>query len=214
MRKKKSPSGVELRKEPKQQRSRQTYQVILQGAAQILRRDGFQKFSTNKVAEESGVSIGSLYQYFPSKEAIVAALIDLQFENEYANMKESLENESPNTAAKEVIKQVISAYFNVSQEELAFRGTLIELVSTVDRAQVAISFHRSMAGMILKHLRDKFKVPVKCLDEETTLFMLTYMLKASAISSVDENLKSINIEVLITEISELCLRLLRIPTDS
>jgi len=210
MSKRKSVSGVEPRKEPKQQRSRQTYQVILQGAAKILRRDGFQKFSTNKVAEESGVSIGSLYQYFPSKEAIIAALIDQLFEGEYARMKEGLENESPNTAARDVIRQMLSAYFNVNFEDLSFRRSLIELVSTVDKAQVAISFHRSMAEMMLKYIRTNFKA-ANDVDQETVLFMLTYMLKASAISSIDENLKNIDKEFLITETTEMWLRLLRIP---
>ncbi|RYZ83874.1 MAG: TetR/AcrR family transcriptional regulator, partial [Proteobacteria bacterium] len=202
MSKRKSGSGVEPRKEPKQQRSRQTYQVILQGAAQILRRDGFQKFSTNKVAEESGVSIGSLYQYFPSKEAIVAALIDQLFEGEYARMKTGLENESPNTAARDVIRQMLSAYFNINFDDMAFRRALIELVSTVDKAQVAISFHRSMAEMMLKYIHTHFS-PAVDQDQETVLFMLTYMLKASAISSIDGNLQNVDKEFLINESTDM-----------
>src|SRR5882672_3979168 len=64
------------RKMPKQQRSKETVDVILAATARILVKEGFDKASTNRIAETAGVSIGSLYQYFPSKEALVAAVID------------------------------------------------------------------------------------------------------------------------------------------
>lgn len=64
------------RKQPKQARAQETVEAILTAAARILKKDGFDKASTNRIAEAAGVSIGSLYQYFPSKEALVAALSD------------------------------------------------------------------------------------------------------------------------------------------
>jgi hypothetical protein len=64
------------RKAASQQRSRLTVHAILEATARILIREGFDKASTNRIAEVAGVSVGSLYQYFPGKEAIVAALID------------------------------------------------------------------------------------------------------------------------------------------
>jgi AcrR family transcriptional regulator len=67
---------VTPRKSASQERSRVTVNAILEAAARILVREGFDKASTNRIAEVAGVSVGSLYQYFPGKEAIVAALID------------------------------------------------------------------------------------------------------------------------------------------
>src|SRR5262245_45140993 len=64
------------RKKPKQNRSQATVEAILTATARILVRDGFDRASTNRIAMEAGVSIGSLYQYFPSKEALVAALAE------------------------------------------------------------------------------------------------------------------------------------------
>src|SRR5246127_2557699 len=64
------------RKMPKQQRSKETVDVILTATARILVKDGFDRASTNRIADAAGVSIGSLYQYFPSKEALVAALVE------------------------------------------------------------------------------------------------------------------------------------------
>jgi AcrR family transcriptional regulator len=50
--------------------------ALIEATARILVRDGFDKASTNRIAAEAGVSIGSLYQYYPTKEALVVAVID------------------------------------------------------------------------------------------------------------------------------------------
>jgi AcrR family transcriptional regulator len=69
------------RKMPKQQRSKETVDVILAATARVLCREGFDRASTNRIADAAGVSIGSLYQYFPSKEALVAALVERHIES-------------------------------------------------------------------------------------------------------------------------------------
>ena len=61
------------RRSPRQARSRATWEAIVEAAAQILERDGAAAFNTNAVAERAGVSIGTLYQYFPDKQAVLAA---------------------------------------------------------------------------------------------------------------------------------------------
>ena len=62
------------RKLPRQERSTATVDAILQAAAYILVKHGWEGLNTNRVAERAGVNIASLYQYFPSKEAIVVEL--------------------------------------------------------------------------------------------------------------------------------------------
>src|SRR5581483_5981039 len=69
------------RKLPLQERSRETVAVILEAAARILEEQGFEGYNTNAVAERGGVSVGSVYQYFPNKDAMTLALI-ARFENE------------------------------------------------------------------------------------------------------------------------------------
>jgi len=64
------------RKCASQERSRATVDALIEATARILVRDGFDRASTNRIAQEAGVSIGSLYQYYPGKEALVAAVID------------------------------------------------------------------------------------------------------------------------------------------
>jgi AcrR family transcriptional regulator len=63
------------RKMPRQARSGATVDAILEAAARILETRGFEGYTTNAIAKLAGVSIGSLYQYFPTKEAITASLI-------------------------------------------------------------------------------------------------------------------------------------------
>lgn len=63
-----------LRKSPRQERSRATVEAILQAATEILVRRGASHLTTNHIAERAGVNIASLYQYFPSKHAIIAEL--------------------------------------------------------------------------------------------------------------------------------------------
>ncbi|MBB6242463.1 AcrR family transcriptional regulator [Rhodanobacter sp. MP1X3] len=69
------PSSLRPRKKPVQPRAVETYAWILETAAQILEAQGIGAFNTNLVAERAGVSIGSLYQYFPGKDALLIALM-------------------------------------------------------------------------------------------------------------------------------------------
>lgn len=66
---------LQLRKDPKQDRSSATVECILAASVNLLERDGLPGFNTNAIAEMAGVSIGSLYQFFPNKDAIMAALL-------------------------------------------------------------------------------------------------------------------------------------------
>ncbi|QFT58670.1 Fatty acid metabolism regulator protein [Sulfitobacter sp. THAF37] len=66
---------ISPRKTPTQSRARVSYDAILEAAARILVAEGFDRLNTNRMAEVAGVSIGTLYQYFPSKEAILAEII-------------------------------------------------------------------------------------------------------------------------------------------
>jgi AcrR family transcriptional regulator len=66
------------RKIPRQARARATRDAILEAATHVISRGGLAAFNTNAVADRAGVSIGSLYQYFPNKDALMLALIDRQ----------------------------------------------------------------------------------------------------------------------------------------
>jgi AcrR family transcriptional regulator len=73
--KKKTRDALKPRKEPLQRRSAETVAVIVEAAARILEQGGFESFNTNAIADRAGVSVGSLYQYFRSKDALLSALM-------------------------------------------------------------------------------------------------------------------------------------------
>jgi AcrR family transcriptional regulator len=64
------------RKQPRQARAVATLSAVLEGAAQVLETEGFEKMTTTRVAERAGTSVGTLYQYFPSKEALLVAVVE------------------------------------------------------------------------------------------------------------------------------------------
>ena len=63
------------RKQPTQDRSTATVEAIVEAAIRILRTDGWARLTTTRVAERAGVSVGSLYQYFPNREAIAVEIV-------------------------------------------------------------------------------------------------------------------------------------------
>src|SRR5580698_8674389 len=71
---KRKPPKTHHRREPQQRRARETVEAILDAVVRILKREGVAAVTTNHVAEVAGVSIGSVYQYFPDKRAIFSAL--------------------------------------------------------------------------------------------------------------------------------------------
>ncbi|MCA9561198.1 MAG: TetR family transcriptional regulator [Myxococcales bacterium] len=78
------------RKRPRQARSRATVEAIVEATARVLAQHGYEKATTNRVAKVAGVSVGSLYQYFPNKEALIGALVDRHFERMRALFAERL----------------------------------------------------------------------------------------------------------------------------
>lgn len=71
-----SPGPAQRRRRPRQQRAYITVTNILEATERLATRDGFQRLETTKIAAAAGISIGSLYQYFPNLEAIALALFE------------------------------------------------------------------------------------------------------------------------------------------
>ena len=122
----KRPS-VRPRKKPVQKRSQVTVDAIVEAAARVFVREGYASATTNRIAELAGVSVGSLYEYFPNKASLLAALIARQVETMTTLMRERLAAvqggplpEIVGTIARAVIE---AHYQNLELNRLLIAGT-------------------------------------------------------------------------------------------
>ncbi len=100
-----------MRKEPRQARSRATVETLIQAGARILSDEGWAGFTTNKVADLAGVSIGSLYQYFPDKLSLVDAIRRRHLDDCLAVLRKSRVNgQSAAQFAANLVRDMIAAH--------------------------------------------------------------------------------------------------------
>ncbi|HGM5579349.1 TPA: TetR family transcriptional regulator [Pseudomonas putida] len=113
---------ITSRKQPQQARSTELVSAILQAATQVLADEGVTRFTTARVAEKAGVSVGSLYQYFPNKAAI---LFRLQVE-EWRETSEMLSRilEDVGKPAFERLRRLVQVFIRSECEEAPMRVAL------------------------------------------------------------------------------------------
>jgi AcrR family transcriptional regulator len=97
---------ISVRKSPKQERSKTLVEAILTASARVLSTVGFDKSTTNRIAEIAGISVGSLYQYFPNKEALVGALLERYVSN-HVKVIETKISELNGMAEEEIVALLI-----------------------------------------------------------------------------------------------------------
>ena len=96
------------RKQPKQARSRELVRAVLQAAARVFDREGLHA-TTNRIAEEAGVSIGSLYQYFPNKETLLHALAESHLDRARASLGAALTEAQSAESLEEALRYLVIA---------------------------------------------------------------------------------------------------------
>lgn len=104
-----APNALDPRKKPRQARSKCTVESILTAAARILVNSGYAKMTTTAVAELAGVSVGSLYQYFPGKDALVAALLEQYLERIAHTMERAAQPGGGNRSLEEDVEAQLRA---------------------------------------------------------------------------------------------------------
>ena len=79
------------KKRPSTPRGEQTYRAVVTATARLLERDGYEALTTNHVAARAGVGVASVYEFFPSKHALVAAVVEHMVESVIADLTHDLE---------------------------------------------------------------------------------------------------------------------------
>jgi AcrR family transcriptional regulator len=128
-----------MRRQPRQNRSRQRVEQILDTAAQMFSDIGYTNTTTNALAARMGMSIGSLYQFFPNKSAILAALGE-----RYTAEREALYDElfdpalTESLTLREIIRRLIHALAKFEREHIAYQELFL---STVNRPHYVAEMH-------------------------------------------------------------------------
>lgn len=118
---------LEPRKPPVQNRSKITVEAILAAAAQIFELHGYAGGTTNRIAERAGVSVGTLYQYFPSKEALAVALLEQHIQETQRRMREWVGHMvAENHALHEALEDYVAGMMDVHVERPRLQHILLE----------------------------------------------------------------------------------------
>jgi AcrR family transcriptional regulator len=198
------------RKRAGQARSRATVEALVEATARILVRDGFDKASTNRIAREAGVSIGSLYQYYPSKEALVAAVAERHAQDLMAVVRAALASVEAQPIDQGV-RALVAAAIAAHRVDPALHRVLAEQTPHIGAIQDVGAFNRETAGLFRAYL-ERHGEELRALDLDMAAFVCVTAIEAlthSAVLHRSDLLTEAAAEKLVDEAARLVLRYLQ-----
>lgn len=144
--------------------------AILTAATQILGNVGFDGASTNRIAEKAGVSIGSLYQYFPSKEALAGALID-KYVQWHADKFESFLIEMRGRPAREMVQKISEKTVEMYLGNRKLLHVMGMLIPKIERIPSVVEARRRIVRVLATELRAR-QTDVPHPDPELASFVI------------------------------------------
>jgi AcrR family transcriptional regulator len=158
------------RRKPKQARAQDTVEVIFEATAQILRREGRVALNTNHIAECAGISVGTLYQYFPDKEAILVKMARRELEADHAAVMKAISE--PVNAGADLVRLAIRALIARFRRSREVRRIAIEtLISEGYGNELATSVQK--AAQLVGENEDRFLPGRSEVVSPTRLFVIT-----------------------------------------
>jgi AcrR family transcriptional regulator len=164
------------RKEASQERSRATVDALVEATARILVREGFDKASTNRIAEVAGVSVGSLYQYFPSKEALVAAVIE-RHRQEIMQVVRGELAEAANQPMEQGVRTLVAVAVKAHRVDPKLHRVLAEQIPRVGRLEKAETFNRENYALFRAYL-ESHRDEIRAADLELAAFICVTAIEA------------------------------------
>jgi AcrR family transcriptional regulator len=175
---------VSPRKSPVQTRSEQTVEAILAAATRVLIKSGAAGFTTNKVAERAGVSIGSLYQYFPNKESILGELARRHLEDLERGIND-ITGQAPDAPLAEVVRALIEDNVRAHLIDPRLHGALTEQVQQLGRFRWQDEFGARVFARVRALLEaHRSELAVKDLDLAT--YIVTHTVEACVHEGITE----------------------------
>ncbi|WP_206244085.1 TetR/AcrR family transcriptional regulator [Novosphingobium terrae] len=158
------PQHLKIRKTPIQARSGATVEAINEATIQVLLADGLTRLTTTRVAHRAGVSVGTLYQYFPNKQALLFAILQAHFE-EMAAAIECIDLQNGKVPLSELADSIADAYVSVKESNPDATRALYRVAGAIDQARLSPDiFSRLEAATVrlLKNASDaSFSDPIR-----------------------------------------------------
>lgn len=195
-------------KSPTQERSRQTVATILQACSRLLVSEGFYAITTDKIAKEAGVSIGSLYQFFGNKESVVQAVVKQLMEEDKRILAEKMQTVST-LPSEQRIKAMIDLAFEIHRRNYELRSKLTTIQYYVAEASYISDSIRFFQEAIRRNLPP---IPGKDMDKVAYLLVNAFIGLANTMAI--DNPNYINDPVILSEITQLFYKYLEIPTQT
>lgn len=165
-------ASVSSRKQPRQARSTELVAAVLDAALQVLAQEGAGRFTTARVAEKAGVSVGSLYQYFPNKASILFRLQADEWRRTTAMLRVILED--GRTPAPARLRALVHAFIRSECEEAGMRIALSDAAPLYRDAPEAAEAKAAGKGIFRAFLRDGWpSIPASSLDLTDDLITAT-----------------------------------------
>ncbi len=115
--------ALKPRREPQQERSRQMRDDILEASIRVLASEGPRRFTTLRVAEVAGISVGSLYQYFPNKDALVYAIHTRMVAALWEEMQHILDD--PRLDPRTKVRRIARMFFTDETDQVVKMGSIL-----------------------------------------------------------------------------------------
>ncbi|MFK4724590.1 AcrR family transcriptional regulator [Bradyrhizobium niftali] len=144
--------SVSSRKQPQQARSNELVAAILDAAVQVLAKEGAQRFTTARVAERAGVSVGSLYQYFPNKAAILFRLQSDEWQRTSELLRGILADRAKPPPAR--LRALVQAFIRSECEEAAIRTALSDAAPLYRDAPEAHDARAAGKGIVAAFMQE------------------------------------------------------------
>lgn len=135
------------KKRPKQARSQASFDAILDATARLLARRGYEDVTTNRIAEQAGVGIGTLYDFFPNKEAVVAELTGRLMAGVVENMEQAFAEASLMDDPWAGVRHMVTVAVGSLVEERDVFRVLLRQVPFVPLLPVMVSSREAMAAL-------------------------------------------------------------------
>lgn len=144
-------------------------EAIHEAAIQVLLAEGLTRFTTIRVAERAGISIGTLYQYFPNKEALLFAILLRHFE-EMAEALERLAADSAGWPLAQIAEGIADAYVCTKMARPEATTALYRVAGAIDQVRLATGIYKRMEQAVVARLA--VATDAKFADRERVAFSL------------------------------------------